>query len=204
METKKAIILTERCSSIHDSLAQLNRKKSPAILAKIKYEEKIVQIKRVTKVVKGGKKMTFRAVVVIGDKRGKVGIGVGRAEDVNLAIDKAILIGKKALIMTPLTRNNSIPRVANSSFGACQIMLRPAAEGSGIIAGGTIKTVLELAVFKNVLAKQYGSKNILNNAKATLSALIELNEGVHLEKYRTLRAHGFYEKEMKYNTKISI
>lgn len=151
-------------------------KYSTARISKQKYEEKIVQIKRVTKVVKGGKKMTFRAIVIIGDHVSKVGVGVGRADDVNLAIDKAVLNGKKNLITVPLTAKYSIPYIVKSAFGACYIMLRPAAEGSGVIAGSSIKAVLELAGFKNILAKQFGSKNILNNAKATIQALSQLNE----------------------------
>lgn len=175
----------------------LNRKRKITRLSKLKYEEKIVQIKRVTKVVKGGKKMTFRAIVIVGDNQKKVGVGVGRADDVNLAIDKAVLNGKKNLITVPLTYQSSIPHIVKASFGACSIMLRPAAEGSGIIAGGSIKTVLELAGFKNVLAKQFGSKNILNNAKATVIALNKLNESIELGKFQSFRMQSFYTKVMK-------
>lgn len=183
-----------------------NRRKKNIRLSKIKYEEKIVQIKRVTKVVKGGKKMTFRAVVIIGDNKCKVGVGIGRADDVNLAIDKAILNAKKHLISVPLTTKDSLPHVINSSFGACCIMLRPAQQGSGVIAGGSVRTVLELAGIKNVLAKQYGSNNILNNAKATILALTELNEKVELGKFQSIRKQHFYDKVMKKykNVKISI
>jgi small subunit ribosomal protein S5 len=166
-------------------------------LSKLKYEEKIVQIKRVTKVVKGGKKMTFRAIVIIGDSKQKVGIGIGRADDVNLAIDKAILNGKKRLINVPLTVKSSIPHVMASTYGACSIMLRPAAQGTGVIAGGSVKTVLELGGIKNVLAKQFGAKNILNNAKATILALSLLNEKVELGKSQSLRKQSFYGKIMK-------
>lgn len=174
-----------------------NRRRKPIRLSKIKYEEKIVQIKRVTKVVKGGKKMTFRAIVIIGDNKRKVGVGVGRADDVNLAIDKAILNGKKNLVTVPLTLEDSVPHVVNSSYGACSIMLRPAALGSGVIAGGSVKTVLELAGIKNISAKQFGSNNILNNAKATILALTSLTEKVELGKYQSIRKQYFYEKIMK-------
>ena len=174
-----------------------NRKKSPTRLSKIKYEEKIVQIKRVTKVVKGGKKMTFRAVVIIGDNKQKVGVGVGRAEDVNLAIDKAVLNGKKNLINIPLTLKLSIPHVVNTRFGACSLMLRPASLGTGVIAGGSIRTVLELGGIKNILAKQFGASNILNNAKATILALTSLNEKVELGTYQSTRKQLFYDKIMK-------
>jgi small subunit ribosomal protein S5 len=174
-----------------------NRKPKIIRLSKIKYEEKIVQIKRVTKVVKGGKKMTFRAIVIIGDTKRKVGVGIGRADDVNLAIDKAVLNGKKNLVTVPLTYQDSVPHVVKSSYGACSIMLRPAAQGSGVIAGGSVKTVLELAGIKNILAKQFGSKNILNNAKATILALTSLTEKVELGKYQSIRKQHFYDKIMR-------
>jgi small subunit ribosomal protein S5 len=173
------------------------RKKTIVRLSKIKYEEKIVQIKRVTKVVTGGKKMTFRAIVIIGDNKRKVGVGIGRADDVNLAIDKAVLNGKKNLITVPLTVKYSVPHVVRSSFGACSIMLRPASQGTGVIAGGSVKTVLELAGIKNILAKQFGSNNILNNAKATILALTSLNEKIELGKDQSIRRQNFYDKIMR-------
>jgi|TARA_B110000977_G_scaffold201808_1_gene298845 small subunit ribosomal protein S5 len=174
-----------------------SRKRGPIRLSKIKYEEKIVQVKRVTKVTTGGKKMTFRAIVIIGDNKRKVGVGIGRAEDVNLAIDKAILNGKKNLITVPLTLKYSVPHVIKASYGACKIMLRPASLGTGVIAGGSVKTVLELAGIKNISAKQLGSNNILNNAKATIRALILLNEKIELGKTQSNRKYLFYDKVMK-------
>lgn len=173
------------------------KKKTTIRLSKLKFEEKIVQITRVTKVVKGGKKLTFRAVVIIGDNKRKVGVGIGRAEDVNLAIDKAVLNGKKNLINVPLTIQYSIPHVVKSGFGACSIMLRPASGGTGVIAGGSVRTVLELAGIKNILAKQFGSSNILNNAKATILALTNLNEKVELGKYQSTYKQIFYDKIMR-------
>ena len=180
------------------------RKKNVIRLSKIKYEEKIVQIKRVTKVVKGGKKMTFRAIVIIGDNKRKVGVGIGRAEDINLAIDKAVLNGKKNLINVPLTLKYSVPHVVSASYGACSIMLRPASQGTGVIAGGSVRTVLELAGIKNILAKQFGSNNILNNAKATILALTTLNEKVELGKYQSGRKQLFYDKIMKKYKNVRI
>jgi small subunit ribosomal protein S5 len=181
-----------------------NRKKTITRLSKKKYEEKIVQIKRVTKVVKGGKKMTFRAVVIIGDTKRKVGVGIGRADDVNLAIDKAVLNGKKNLINVPLTLKYSLPHVVNASYGACKIMLRPAALGTGVIAGGSVRTVLELAGIKNILAKQFGSSNILNNAKATILALTNLNEKIELGKYQSSHKRIFYDKIMRKYKNVRI
>ncbi len=186
--------------------SKFQKKKVSIRLSKLKFEEKIVQIKRVTKVVKGGKKLTFRAVVIIGDTKRKVGVGIGRADDINLAIDKAVLNGKKNLINVPLTLQYSIPHVVKSNYGACSIMLRPAAPGTGVIAGGSVRTVLELAGIRNILAKQFGSSNILNNAKATIAALTQLNEKIELGKYQSSVKQNFYDKVMrKYkNAKLSI
>ncbi len=170
------------------------KKKLITRLSKIKYDEKIIQVTRVTKVVKGGKKLTFRAVVVVGDTKRKVGVGVGRADDVNLAMDKAILNAKKNLITIPLTLNYSIPHVVRSNYGACKIMLRPSSLGTGVIAGGSVRTVLELAGLRNIVAKQFGSSNILNNAKATILALTNLNQIIELGKYQSTRRQVFYDK----------
>lgn len=199
METTEVKTLKNKTNKTKFVLKDSNktRKKGTIRLSKIKYEEKIVQIKRVTKVVKGGKKMTFRAVVIIGDTKRKVGVGIGRAEDVNLAIDKAVLNGKKNLINIPLTLKFSIPHVVNAQYGACSLMLRPASLGTGVIAGGSIRTVLELGGIKNILAKQFGASNILNNAKATILALTSLNEKVELGKYQSTRKQMFYDKIMK-------
>jgi small subunit ribosomal protein S5 len=173
------------------------KKKLTTRLSKLKYEEKIIQVTRVTKVVKGGKKLTFRAVVIVGDGKRKVGVGVGRADDVNLAMDKAILNGKKNLITVPLTLNYSIPHVVKACFGACNIMIRPATLGTGVIAGGSVRTVLELAGIKNIVAKQFGSSNILNNAKATILALTILNEKIELSNYQSVHRQNLYNKIMR-------
>jgi len=187
------------------NLLKREKKNVPLKLSKIKYEEKVIQVKRVTKVVKGGKKLTFRAVVIIGDNKRKVGVGIGRADDVNMAISKATLHGKKNLINVPLTLPSSIPHVIKASYGACKIMLRPASEGTGVIAGGSVRTVLELAGIKNIVAKQFGSSNILNNAKATILALTSLNEKIELGKYQSIRKQVFYDKIMrKYKNVKSI
>ncbi len=172
-------------------------KRSTTRLSKLKFEEKILEVKRVTKVVKGGKKMTFRAAVAVGDTKRKVGIGIGRADDVNLAIDKAILNAKKHLINVPLTKKLSIPHFISADFGASSIMIRPASLGTGVIAGGSMRPILELAGIKNALGKQLGSKNILNNAKASISALSLLAQKIELAKYQSLGREKFYKKIMK-------
>jgi len=138
------------------------------------WQERVVQIRRVTKVVKGGKKLSFRAIVVVGNERGQVGVGVGKAADVIGAVKKGVADGKKHLVDVPLTKTNSIPHPATGEGGGARVMMRPAAPGTGVIAGGAVRTVLELAGVKNVLAKQLGSGNPLNNARAAVEALSTL------------------------------
>jgi small subunit ribosomal protein S5 len=138
------------------------------------WQEKIVQVRRVTKVVKGGKKLSFRAVLIIGNEKGQVGVGVGKASDVIGAVRKAVTDGKKHLITIPVTKDNSIPHVTMGRSGAANVIIRPSAPGSGVIAGGSVRTILELAGIKNILAKQLGSGNPLNNARAATNALSKL------------------------------
>lgn len=136
--------------------------------------ERLIKISRVSKVTKGGKKLSFRAIVVVGDGRGKVGVGVAKADDVVNAFKKAKTDGRKNLILLPLTKSLSIPHDVIGNFGACQIIMKPAIEGSGVIAGGAVRIVLEVAGVKNVIAKQLGSNNLLNNARATINGLNQL------------------------------
>jgi len=136
--------------------------------------ERLIKISRVTKVTKGGKKLSFRAVVVIGDENGQVGVGVGKAEDVVNAFKKAKTDGRKNLITIPITKSLSIPHRVIGDQGACKIIMRPSIEGSGVIAGGAVRTVLEVAGIKNVIAKQLGSDNLLNNARAAIVGLQSL------------------------------
>jgi small subunit ribosomal protein S5 len=138
------------------------------------WQERVVQIRRVTKVVKGGKKLSFRAIVVVGNERGQVGVGVGKAADVIGAVKKGVADGKKHLVEVPLTRSNSIPHPSTGAGGGAKVMMRPAAPGTGVIAGGSVRTVLEMAGVKNILAKQLGSGNPLNNARAAVNALAGL------------------------------
>nr|QCI07053.1 ribosomal protein S5 [Haraldiophyllum bonnemaisonii] len=139
-----------------------------------KWEERVVQVKRVTKVVKGGKKLSFRAILVIGNEKGQIGVGIGKASDVIGAVKKGLTDAKKHIIDIPLTKYYSIPHPILGKSGAATVMLRPSATGSGVIAGGSTRTVLELAGIKNILAKQLGSNNTLNNARAALDALKNL------------------------------
>ena len=151
-----------------------NKKKAHKNKEEIQWEEKVVQVKRVTKVVKGGKKLSFRAVLIIGNEKGQIGVGVGKANDVIGAVKKAVTDAKKHIISIPLTKYYSIPHPIIGISGAAKIMLRPSATGSGVIAGGATRIVLELAGIKNILAKQLGSNNTLNNARAVINALKDL------------------------------
>lgn len=135
--------------------------------------ERVVQINRVTKVVKGGKKLSFRAIVIVGNKKGQVGVGCAKASEVIIAIQKAIADGRKNLITVPIFKT-TIPHPITGRSGAGSVMLRPASQGTGIIAGGAVRLVLELAGIENILAKSLGSKAPLNAANATLAALESL------------------------------
>ena len=138
------------------------------------FVERLIKISRVTKVTKGGKNLSFRAVVVIGDENGQVGVGVGKAGDVVNAFKKAKTNGRKNLIKIPITKSLSIPHGVIGNQGACKIIMRPSIEGSGVVAGGAVRTVLEVAGIKNVIAKQLGSDNLLNNARTAIVALQSL------------------------------
>jgi len=151
-----------------------------------KFVERLIKISRVSKVTKGGKKLSFRAIVVVGDENGKVGVGVAKADDVVNAFKKAKTDGRKNLIELPLTKALSIPHHVIGTFGACKVILRPSIEGSGVIAGGAVRIVLEVGGVKNVIAKQLGSNNLLNNARASIYALKNLTTPVEVAKKRDL------------------
>lgn len=151
-----------------------------------KFIERLIKISRVSKVTKGGKKLSFRAIVVIGDENGQVGVGVAKADDVVNAFKKAKNNGRKNLRKVPLTKSLSIPHNVTGNFGACKIIMRPSIEGSGVIAGGAVRTVLEVAGVKNVIAKQLGSNNLLNNARASIVALDNLTTKSQIAKKRDI------------------
>ena len=148
--------------------------------------ERLIKVSRVSKVTKGGKNLSFRAIVVVGDGNGKVGVGVAKADDVVNAFKKAKTDGMKNLIDIPLTKSLTIPHDVIGKFGACKIIMRPAIEGSGVIAGGAVRIVLEVAGIKNVIAKQLGSNNLLNNARASICALNQLTTKNEVSKKRNL------------------
>lgn len=151
-----------------------------------KLVERLIKISRVSKVTKGGKKLSFRAIVVVGDEKGKVGVGVAKADDVVNAFKKAKTDGRKNIITLPITNSFSIPHNVKGNFGACKVIMRPSIEGSGVIAGGAVRIVLEVAGVKNVIAKQLGSNNLLNNARAAVCALNNLTTKSEIAKKRDL------------------
>ncbi len=137
------------------------------------YEEKIVQINRVSKKTKGGNKMRFSALAVVGDRKGKVGVGLGKSADVSSAIQKAIAYAKKHFIDVPI-ENGTIPRSIRVKEGAAEVLLKPAPQGSGIIAGGAVRSVVEAAGIHNISSKILGTGNKGSNVHATFAALREL------------------------------
>jgi len=141
--------------------------------SEMEFTEKLVSLDRVTKVVKGGKNMHFRALVVVGDGKGHVGVGLGKAREVPEAIRKAGVAAKKAVI-TVSFRDNTIPHESLSKFGAARVLLRPASPGTGVIAGGGVRAVVEAAGVKDILTKSLGCANPVNVTKATMLALANL------------------------------
>lgn len=145
------------------------------------FEEKIVQVNRVSKKTKGGNRIGFSVLTVVGDRKGKVGVGLGKAPDVSSAIKKGVAIAKKHAITVPIVRG-TIPFEFRIKLGAAQVMLKPAPLGSGVIAGGAVRSVVSLAGIQNISSKVLGTKNQASNVYATIEALKRLAERYRREK----------------------
>lgn len=149
-------------------------------------KEKLVSLNRVAKVTKGGRTFSFSAIVVVGDGEGTVGHGLGKARDVQEAIAKAVDDAKKSLIRVPIHKG-TIPHAQRGKYGAGRVLIKPASDGTGVIAGGAMRAVLEIAGVHNVLAKSMGSSNPHNVVKATIDALQKLRSPLDVAKMRGIR-----------------
>ena len=138
------------------------------------YQERVVFIHRVSKTVKGGRRMSLLALVVVGDGKGNVGVGMGKSAEVPLAIQKGVDDAKKNMFHVPVTDEGTIPHEVEGHFGAGRVLIKPAIEGTGVIAGGPVRPLCELAGIRNVLSKSLGSSNALNIVKAAAEGLKEL------------------------------
>ncbi len=158
---------------------QMNRVKS----AELELKDKLVGVNRVTKVTKGGRTFSFSAIVVVGDENGIVGHGLGKAKEVTEAIAKGIDDAKKNLIRVPII-NNTVPHTQKGKYSGARVLLKPASNGTGVIAGGAMRAVLESVGVQNVLAKSQGSSNPHNVVKATIDALSQMRDAVAVSKQR--------------------
>ena len=157
--------------------------------AKLTLEERVVQINRVAKVVKGGRRFSFSAIVVVGDGAGHVGVGLGKAGEVPESIRKGVEDAKKNLILIPRV-GTTIPHEVRMDFGASRIMLKPASQGTGVIAGGAVRAVVEAAGIRDILAKVFGSTNPVNVTRATMEALKSLHSAEEISARRGVRVHS--------------
>lgn len=155
---------------------------------KEEFEQRILDVARVTRVMKGGKRMSFRTCVVIGDKKGRVAVALGKGADVTLAVNKAVNKAKKNIVNVPII-DDTIPHQIYQKFGSAKILIKPASQGRGVIAGGVVRVIMDLAGVKNISSKILGTSNKVNNAKCTILAL------------KNLKKTGFSSKSVKNENK---
>ena len=155
-------------------MAEFIRRQRPREKEKSEFDQKLLDVARVVRVVAGGKRFSFRATVVVGNKRGKVGVGIGKGLDVSQAMEKAASRGKKEMMLVPL-KNGTIPHEVSAKYSSARVLLKPALEGKGLVAGGALRIICELAGIQNITAKILSrSTNKINNARAALAALKKL------------------------------
>jgi small subunit ribosomal protein S5 len=138
------------------------------------FEEKVIHIRRTSKTHQGGRRFRFGAIVAVGDRNGRIGVGIGKAKEVPIAVQKATYAARRNLISVPVLEPNTIPHEVVGTHGSSKILLKPAAAGTGVIAGSVPRTILDLAGFNNLLSKELGSRNMLNIAYATIDGLRQL------------------------------
>lgn len=169
------------------------RRKQSIPAGNLNLEEKLVHVNRVAKVVKGGRRFSFNAIVVVGDGKGVVGHGLGKANEVSDAIQKGFDNAKKNLIKIPMTKSGSIYHPVVGKAGAGKVLLRPASDGTGVIAGGAVKNLLDVAGVHNILSKSQGSSNPHNMVKAAFQALKELTDPMEVAQRRGVPLKKVFE-----------
>lgn len=165
-----------RGKSVYGERKKMKRKRQERTPAKQdEFEQRIVDLARVTRVMAGGKRMRFRACVALGNKKGKIGIGISKGADVTIAVTKAVTKAKKDIIDVPII-NETIPHEIIQKYGAAKLLFKPSKKGRGVIAGGAVRVILELAGIKNITSKILGTNNKVNNAKCTIEAMKNLKK----------------------------
>jgi small subunit ribosomal protein S5 len=173
-----------------------NRNQSRQPQEQGEFEEKVIQIRRVSRKTKGGNRISFTALVIVGDRKGRVGVGLGKGPDVQAAVGKGGRLAKRDMVNVPL-RGDTIPHTLKYKYGAARILLKPAPAGSGVIAGGSVRAVVEAAGVRNIVGKILGNNNKMSNVMATLGALREIEMLAKKHAHLNLRPKTKSEKQAK-------